>query len=214
MRDETWEIDETILLFGLKYFRTQERAFAYVDRHNEKRLQKNLHSLHVFAREFSQDGRRYFVVEEISTFFEKYTNMRCKDRTFYEIVRCNHPCRLYFDLEYDKTINEGVDDDLIMTIFRKKLVKHIKDILGVDLFACFGGHSIRDFFVEIDSSNAQKFSRHVIISLPGENFFFNDKQMGQFVRLFCSNLTKEAAFGEQVSNFSGVVQEVRRLFFT
>ena len=103
MRNETWELDETILLFRLKHFRTQKRAFDYMDCHNEKRLQNNLPLLHVFAREFANDGRRYFVVEEISSFFQKYINMRPKDRTFYESIRRNYPCRLYFDLEYDKT---------------------------------------------------------------------------------------------------------------
>ena len=94
-----WDLDETILCFKLRFFRKQDTAFQYVDSVNVRRCSQNLPMLHVFGREFSPDGRRYFVVEDLPTFFHKYMNMSPKDRTFYEIIRAGQPCRLYFDLE-------------------------------------------------------------------------------------------------------------------
>ena len=44
--------------------------------------------------------------------------MTSKDRTLYEIIRPDFPCRLYFDIEFDKRINPGRDGEHSMTILR------------------------------------------------------------------------------------------------
>ena len=139
-------------------------------------------------------------------------NMSPKDQTFYEIIRSGSPSRLYFDLEYDKTVNQTADPIKIMDVFREKLVLHIKKILGIDLATCFPNRNIREFFIEVDSSNNKKFSRHVIVPLPGESFFANNLQIGKFVSNFCKQLLTEAAFSEQFQNVSENVKNVRRLF--
>ena len=138
--------------------------------------------------------------------------MQKKDRTFYEIIRTGQPWRLYFDLEYDKIINQNVNQLKIMDAFREKLINQILNVLGIDLAACFQGRKKCDYFIELDSSNYKKFSRHVVAQIPGESFFANNKQIGKFVLLFYQQLLKEAAFSK---HFPKIPQKVKkaRIFF-
>ena len=120
--------------------------------------------------------------------------MRNQDRTFYEIIRTDSPCRLYFDLEFAKNINKDVDVVRVMCIFRSELLKHIKQVLGFSLY-----HGIKDLhqpevYFEMDSSSLVKFSRHVVVLLPGETFFINNRNVGKFVRIFCDRLEEKVNF--------------------
>jgi len=38
-------------------------------------------------------------------------------RHYYELIPQGHPCRLYFDLEFQRALNPGIDDAALMTQF-------------------------------------------------------------------------------------------------
>ena len=61
---------------------------------------------------------RYFVVDDVDTFYEKYIRMGARIRTVYEIIRGSLPCRLYFDIEFDAILNLNADGDKSMTIIQ------------------------------------------------------------------------------------------------
>ena len=125
--------DDVVNLFNFQFFLTQHRAFNYIDRKNVQRLRNGLPFLAVFAREYSPNGKRYFIAEEMGKFYDKYTGMPAIMRTFYEIIRENNPCRLYFDLELCKKLNPDAEDEVMMDVFREFLVYQVKEILGIDL---------------------------------------------------------------------------------
>ena len=59
--------------------------------------------------------------------------MKHKDLTFYEIVRTGFPCRLNFDIEYDKLLNPTEDGEVSMTIFRNFLIEYVQETLNLKI---------------------------------------------------------------------------------
>ena len=55
--------------------------------------------LRLFAKEYSSNGSRSFLVASAESFWNYYTGIHPDHRHFYEIIRERVPCRLYFDLE-------------------------------------------------------------------------------------------------------------------
>lgn len=57
-------------------------------------------NLKVYSRENNNcDGRREFFVANENDFWSFYSNLMRNERHYYEIIKENSPCRLYFDLE-------------------------------------------------------------------------------------------------------------------
>ena len=117
-----WDRDGTCIQFQLITFKKRNKAVMYADAVNASRKSENEDLSAIFSREITTRGHRYFFVETLSTFYRKYMLMTAKDRTLYEIIRPNFPCRLYFDIEFDKCINPGRDGEHCMAIFRKYLI--------------------------------------------------------------------------------------------
>ena len=122
MGDIDWDRDDTSIAFALKSFKKRTLAVEYADNINTSRLTKNENLTAVFSREETKEGHRYFFVEDLSSFYQKYMTMSAKDRTMYEIIRLVLPCRLYFDIEFNKRLNDGMDSESSMTIFKKYLI--------------------------------------------------------------------------------------------
>ncbi|DAZ95128.1 TPA: hypothetical protein N0F65_009759 [Lagenidium giganteum] len=135
----------------------------------------------VFAFEGASDGRRRFLVTTLAAFWKQYKETASSERHVYEIIRENVPCRLYFDLEFSKPLNPGVDGDA--------LVARLVCLLQVQLFRCYQmAFSKTGHIVQLDSSTDAKFSRHLIIHLPGNVLFKNNLHVGAFVRSMVSDL--------------------------
>ena len=67
-------------------------------------------------------------------------------------------------------------------------------------------------YIELDSSTRTKFSRHLIVSLPGETYFRNNLQVGDFVTMFCDKISEEADFATNYREIPAKVLEARKLF--
>ena len=113
-----------------------------------------------------------------------------KWKTFYELLFVGQPCRLFFDIEYNKDLNKEQDGEAKMIIFRKYLIEEITKLLGKvsGERQCAQKPSINTF--ETDASSGTKFSRHVVVQLSG--FCFKDIwSAGFFVDKLCEKIRAE-----------------------
>jgi hypothetical protein len=96
---------------------------------------------------------------------------------WYEVVREGRPCHLYFDLEFARSSvqnwNSNVDGDALVDT----LLHHVGFILQRNWGLVLDPQSQ---VYELDSSTPEKFSRHVIVRIPGHAFFHN-LAIGHFV---------------------------------
>ena len=69
--------------------------------------------------------------------------------------------------------------------------------------------------VELDASDSTKFSRHLIITFPGNVVFRNNKHVEQFVNSLCKKITEKALlnYSGDTSKLPADALALRRLFF-
>ena len=63
----------------------------------------------VLSYEYLSCGSRYFIVILYKYFLSFYLQLQPKNRSWYEIILPNQFWKLYFDIEYDKTLNPRQD---------------------------------------------------------------------------------------------------------
>lgn len=128
---------------------------------------------------------------------------------WYEILRTDFPCHLYFDLEYSTcdNLNANCDGDALvdtlLDVTRARMKKDF-DLLIYD----------EDIY-ELDSTSAQKFSRHLIIKVPGYAFY-SSVVVGEFVSQICADsgtsLLVQTKDGRQTYFVDTAVYTKNRLF--
>lgn len=118
-----------------------------------------------------------------------------KDRHFYEVIRDSWPCRAYFDLEFSISSNKDLNGDNLTSKWINLVVWKIYMIWKIYI----DDKSI----IVLDSTTAEKFSKHVIIILPGiennniktfnnEILFKNNLCIGALVESILEDITYEA----------------------
>ncbi|KAG5227418.1 hypothetical protein OIU77_001255 [Salix suchowensis] len=101
------------------------------------------------------------------------------------------PCHLYFDLEFSRRHNAERNGDEMVDL-----------LISVILEALFEKYSIQgnqDWIVELESSTAEKFSRHLIIRIPNTAFKDNT-HAGAFVSEICSRIHSARGKDERFEN--------------
>ncbi|KAK3238400.1 hypothetical protein CYMTET_51584 [Cymbomonas tetramitiformis] len=149
-------------------FPRQEFAFRAADSQGAE-----LEHVAYFSYEEVGTGRRRFLISSYTEFWRRYLRMRAEDRHYYEILREGLPCHLYYDVEYLYSANPDVDGEL-----------GIASLLALTAQALQAQHSVSfepEDVVELDSSTEAKFSRHLILHLPGAAFS-DSVECGLFVR--------------------------------
>lgn len=138
----------------------------------------------IFALELSQKGKRKYIVCNCGRFFSHYwMDIDASARHYYELIREDEPCRLYFDIEYNRDANPGIDEETnaqLMDEFLTELYKEVKN--------CFDITIDRSNVIELCSSTEKKFSRHIIVHFPNDQLFSSVKSCGSFVKHFVSTL--------------------------
>eukprot|EP00927_Polykrikos_kofoidii_P061207 TRINITY_DN56073_c0_g1_i1.p1 TRINITY_DN56073_c0_g1~~TRINITY_DN56073_c0_g1_i1.p1 ORF type:complete len:857 (+),score=139.13 TRINITY_DN56073_c0_g1_i1:85-2655(+) len=173
---------------ALAHLRSLEASGAY-----------RLGQLGVFAKELSRTGSRVWVVDTNAGFAltSSPLDSEVRDlapRHFYEILVDGRPCWLYFDIEFSRIANPGADVGAVTEAFRSTLSSFCVERLGAPLDA--------SSLVEMDSTTAEKYSRHVVAkrlqlrvgcdagsmtgnhSRPRQLAFKNNMQAGWLVGLF------------------------------
>ena len=94
--------------------------------------------------------------------------MKKSERVFYEVIQENRPCRLYFDLEYDKTINSDINGEIMINDFKDLIIEMLYKTFEITICA-------KDI-LDLESSSQEKFSRHLIVH-TGEFLFSSNYQV-------------------------------------
>eukprot|EP01083_Nonionella_stella_P059719 156298_1 len=167
-------------------FSTQSEAFKMC-KHMKELLNQDLQ---IFSKEIYYDnvyGKRNYLATNYIHFFKKYKSMKPSDRCYYEVIREGFPCKLYFDIEYETQYNTNINGDELMIIFKQFLIEYITIHLSIPITTCD--------IIDLESSTAIKFSRHLIILFPTNSVFSNNQQCGIFVRKMCDEIRKLAKNG-------------------
>ncbi|KAL3137732.1 hypothetical protein ABBQ38_004998 [Trebouxia sp. C0009 RCD-2024] len=151
-------------------FSLQRQAFAWAAQHD---LAANLRT---FSVEHDASGKRSFLVSSYDGFWHRYRDMLPDHRHYYEIIQDSYPCHLYFDLEFQKGCNEAVDG--------VKMVDRLLELVAQQLKAMFTIDMEPAWIVELESDAPHKFSRHLVIKIPGKAFA-NNLHAGCFVNKVC-----------------------------
>ena len=80
MKNTDWDRDATSTAFDLTTFKKQSEAFTYADRVNIARSARNERPMLVFSREISNEGHRYFIVDNVDYFYEKASPVDSTDK--------------------------------------------------------------------------------------------------------------------------------------
>jgi len=150
-----------------RQFHIQQDAFEFVDSEDPDGV-----DLHVFSVELESNGKRKFLVSSFIEFWRRYKDIPKPFRHYYEIIRQNRPCNLYLDLEFNREENSDLDGEKAVEVTLRVLSDVFKSKLDVEFSA--------KWVVELDSSSDKKFSRHVIVRMPGSAFLDNS-HVGIFV---------------------------------
>ena len=99
------------------------------------------------------------------------------NKHFYEVIPRHKPCKLYFDLEFEKIYNGGKEGhhmtESLIILVNKKLQEK---------YSC---SSFREDVLVLESSNERKFSIHLIFT---KSNFANNEACGLFVKDLMSKL--------------------------
>jgi len=126
----------------------------------------------VFAREFSRSGARQFLVDTYAGLALASAPTQCHGHAgsgagvgvpagvlapqhLYEVILEGRPCWLYFDLEFSRSANPEMEPEAAAAAFRETLSAFCAEVLGAPLDMAS--------VLELDSTTAEKFSRHVIV---------------------------------------------------
>lgn len=143
----------------------------------------------LFALEYNNEGKRKYISAHFGRFINFYwRECNAKDRHYYELIREKTPCRLYFDIEYNKMANPGIEDDtneILMKEFIEELEIEVKDRFNLLIG--------RSNIVDLDSSTEKKFSRHLIVHMPNGELFEDAVHCGKFVKALIGRLAEEVA---------------------
>ena len=143
----------------------------------------------LFALEYNNEGKRKYISAHLGRFINFYwRECNAKDRHYYELIREKNPCRLYFDIEYNKMANPGIDDDT-----NEILIKEFIEELEIEVKDRFNLLIGRSDIVDLDSSTEKKFSRHLIVHMPNGELFEDAVHCGKFVKTIIGRLAEEVA---------------------
>ncbi|KAH7488358.1 hypothetical protein PRIC1_007526 [Phytophthora ramorum] len=134
----------------------------------------------VFSFESAGNGKRRFLVASFAEFWKNFKKTRADQRHVYEIIREGVPCRLYFDLEFNRAINPNVDGNA--------LVDRLISLLQLQFHRRYGIRVNQGNIYQLESSTQAKFSRHLIFHLPSGDLFADNLHAGAFVREFIGDL--------------------------
>lgn len=189
---------------SLRLFPLQDMALDFLDELLQKQKKGQmgrrqnlppsaLYSLspRIFAIETSTSGKRKYIVGHAGRIMQSYW-IDCDPgaRHYYELIRPHTPCRLYFDLEFDRVSNPQISLDEA-----EKLMGEFIEELGAEILQAYGIRIGRSDVVDLDSTTAAKFSRHLIVHLPNGQLFASAYDAGQLARRLVGRLADETATG-------------------
>ena len=155
----------------------------------------------LFAMETALRGKRRYVSAHLGRFMDHYwRECDVHSRHYYELIREDTPCRLYFDLEFNKQYNPRLTKSLT-----ESLLTELFDEICHQFELLYSISVERSDMVDLDSSTAKKFSRHWILHIPGGVLFDDARAAGIFVKMMVARLEKEIKSGGLASKGRAVL---------
>lgn len=139
----------------------------------------------VFSQERPSDGvRRFAFAADVREFWRSLCAEPPGLRHWYEIIRDDTPCHLYFDVEFKTgsglpTVADGV-----------VACRHLLWWAAAELARVYGVHVRRQDVVVLESSTPVKFSRHLVVRLPDGSMFRDARHVGAFVQRLVEGLQR------------------------
>lgn len=149
-------------------FPTQIQALEYATRCRSEIEQR----VAILSREFSNDGKRQFIVTALDEFWRRYKKIPPNKRNFYELIEEGMLCRLYFDVEFYKAENINLNGSEMLDTLIDLICFYLQERFKI---SCERGN-----IIDLDSSTPDKFSRHLIFHLPMA-VFSDNIECGNFV---------------------------------
>ncbi|KAK0138559.1 DNA-directed primase/polymerase protein [Merluccius polli] len=120
--------------------------------------------VHVFAleKDTAAQGQRIYLVTSYSELWHYYRTFQHSLMHCYEVIPEGAVCKLYFDLEFHRPSNPGLDGTALVAFLIQYVCEQLVDVYGV---ACTARSVLN-----LDSSTEDKFSRHLIFCLDSAAF--------------------------------------------
>ncbi|KAI5009084.1 hypothetical protein ZWY2020_010132 [Hordeum vulgare] len=138
----------------------------------------------VFSYQDHLSGQRRFLVSTYDEFWRRYNNMDPQIRHHYEVIQEGSPCHIYFDLEFNAKLNKKRDADEMVDTLVSVTFSALQDKYSIE--------GQEEWIIELDSSNEEKFSRHLIIRIP-KIAFKDNSHVGAFISEICSRIAAQRA---------------------
>lgn len=168
-----------------KVFATQTQAFEYSD---ASALSASSRKIYTFE---SVTGKRRFMVAQEEELLDRYLDPCMRGhRHLYEIIREDHPCRLYFDVEFYRARCPDADGEVLLRWWILLVAWKLNEVYGL----LVGAEDV----VDLDSSTSDKFSRHIIFLLTQGNqevLFADNKHVGRFVQQVMADISEATEEG-------------------
>lgn len=184
VRDSEKKDKENVIMFTKC---RQQEMFEAVDREQKDDPRMFTYFCREVRRNDEESFREYFAVRTLHYFWDAYRNMR--DKHYYELMREDTPCHLYFDVEFSKVSNPEVDGETLVDLLLKFVIEELRSTPEVDM----SNFQLSEHVVELDSTSESKFSRHLIIQLPDNQVFANNAHCAHFVSKLWKRLDSSRA---------------------
>ena len=147
----------------MRWFHKQSEAIKFCEEHGGD--ERGVFVLQKF------DGTRKFCVQSYQEFAKLYLSYHLDLCHYYEVIRDNTPCKLYFDI--DISLNEGsmLDGAFRVAVFKS----YVNHCLNVEYCKNINVNQI----LHLDSKSTVKFSQHLIFP---DVIFKSNQECGNFVK--------------------------------
>lgn len=162
-------------------------------------------SIQVFCEEVPRQVgySRVFIAATRAAMWSRYRRSRILQRHFYEVLRAGRPCHLHFDVDIKLDLNNEIDGEAMTSALLSSTdaemrsdgcaVNHVWIPLPIALMSTLTNCSTGKYseweptiVLELDSTTAKQFSRHITIRTPGWAFQ-NNAAVGKFVPAMAIN---------------------------
>ncbi|XP_077500374.1 DNA-directed primase/polymerase protein-like isoform X1 [Amblyomma americanum] len=161
-----------------KVFRVQAEALTFARTLDD--------DVRVFSYELPKSdvpGKRAYLVTHPVHLYKVLQMRKPSDRCMYEVIAEDAPCKLYFDLEFERKHNPGRDG--------VAMVEELVTVACREWEEIFGDPCSADDVLWLDSSTAKKFSCHLIFQRT--RMFRDNREAGAFVHLLCEKMKNSAS---------------------
>ena len=156
-----------------RLFYRQNEAFEFAA------TQENSKVFSVESAKEPKSGARSYIVASLEEFWNSYKQIQTGKRHFYELIPVDAYCHMYFDLEFNKSVNFECDGDAMVDLWISYVNFCLKKEFNID--------SDRKHVIELDSTTDIKFSQHLIWHVP-KAVFKNNNEVGNFVHYICDSI--------------------------